>query len=141
MCKVSLQSRGTDNRNSGGAEGGFTLLEVLVALVILAVGMLGMASLTVSIISANQYSRDLTTGTTLAQQKMEELQSLGYAGISGVDVTQTENYNSIAGSPDFKRVTTIDVDAPAGTTMKTLTVTVFWDGDAKSVNLDTILAR
>ena len=45
---------------------GFTLIEVLVAIVILSVGLLGMASLTVAIIQGNKFSNDLTTATTLA---------------------------------------------------------------------------
>jgi len=64
------------NKNN---DNGFTLIEVLIAIVILSVGLLGMASLTVGIINGNRFSNDLTTATTLAQDKMEDIRRAGYA--------------------------------------------------------------
>lgn len=52
---------------------GFTLLEVMVAMVILSIGLLGMASLTASIIRNNVFSDDFTTATALAQDKLEAI--------------------------------------------------------------------
>ena len=52
-------------------EKGFTLLEILVALSILSIGLLGMAGLTTSIIHGNTLSKKVTTATTLGQDRME----------------------------------------------------------------------
>lgn len=57
---------------------GFTLLEVLIALVILAVGILGAASMQVSSMRGNSHAFDLTTAATLAADRMEILMALDY---------------------------------------------------------------
>lgn len=121
-------------------EKGFTLLEILVAITVLSIGLLGMAGLTTSIIHGNTLSKKVTMATTLGQDKMEDFRRLGYSGTPSTDTTTEENYNSIPGYPFYKRVTFIDVDNPS-LGMKTVTVTVFWNSDARSVALQTILAQ
>ena len=122
-------------------EKGFTLLEILVALSILSIGLLGMAGLTTSIIHGNTLSKKVTTATTLGQDRMEDLRRLGYSGTpSEIDTTTEEPYNSIPDYPFYRRVTFIDVKNPS-LGMKTVTVTVFWNSDARSVALQTILAQ
>ena len=119
---------------------GFTLIEILIAMLILSVGILGMAALTVGIINGNKLSNNLSAATTLAQDKMEDVRRLGYTGTSATTATVTEDYNSITGYATFKRVIVTTVDSPAPG-MKTITITTFWDSDGRSVELKTILAR
>ena len=52
---------------------GFTLLEFLIAVMILSVAMLGMATLTGAMISYNKEAFDNTRAVALAQGKMEQL--------------------------------------------------------------------
>ena len=119
---------------------GFTLLEILVAVIVLSIGMLGMAGLTTGIMRGNLRSMRMTTAMTLAQQKMETIRGLGHSGTPMMDNTATEDYNSIANHQSYKRVTSIKVAKPA-VGMKTVTVTVLWDGDARSTFLKTILGH
>lgn len=60
-----------------GSEGGFTLIEVLAAMVILAIGLLGLEALGIgaarSIASAAQQSRFASTATRLMEQKQLEI--------------------------------------------------------------------
>ena len=119
---------------------GFTLVEVLIAIVMLTIGLLGMATLTVGVMKGNSHSRELTTATTLAQDQMEEMKRLAYFNTPSTDTTTIEDYGSISGYPLFKRVTTTDVDNPA-VSIKMVLVTVFWGSDAKSVVLETLLTR
>lgn len=70
---------------------GFTLLEVMVSLVILSVGLLGLASQTVSVIKANSLSDNITRATALAEDKLEELKRLGYAHAQLQDTTSSNN--------------------------------------------------
>ncbi len=120
--------------------GGFTLLEVLVAMVILAVGLLGMASLSVGIIKGNELSKEVSSATTCAREKMEDVERLDYANTPATSGTVTEAYNSITEYPDYKRETVTSVDTPV-TDMKTITVTVYWDSDSHQVELKTFLAK
>ena len=113
---------------------GFTLIEILIALTLLAIGLLGMAGLTVGIMRGNSLSKEVTTATALAQDKMEDIKRLGYNGATA----QSEGYNSIAGYTHYRRDTVIDVDTP-NIGMKTVTVTVYWDSDAASVAVETFL--
>jgi type IV pilus assembly protein PilV len=57
---------------------GFTLLEVIIAISILTVGILAMASLQGSAIIANASATDITDATTLASDRLEKLASLAY---------------------------------------------------------------
>ena len=123
-----------------GKEGGFTLLEVLTAIVILTVALLGMAALVVGIIHGNAYSNDLTTATTLAQDKMEAVRGLGYSEIGAIG--DEEDENPVTGYPQFRRVTSIEgVGSSPHFGLKAVTVTVSWDSERQPVVLKTILSQ
>lgn len=57
---------------------GFTLMEVLIALAIFAIGILGVAKMQLSAISGNSSSRGWTEAATIGQQQLEMLMSLPY---------------------------------------------------------------
>jgi len=126
--------------DTGGFSGakGFTLIEVLIATLILAIGLLSLATLAGTVIRGNSFSNKMTTATTLAQDKMEEIKGLGYDNAD--TAAGTENYGSIADYVAYKRVATVSTDSPP-TGMKTVTVKVSWDADAHFVELKTILAE
>jgi len=123
-----------------GNEKGFNLIEVLIATVILTIGMLGIASLTVGTIKGNKVGRDVTTATTLAQDKMEDIVQQGYAALPSTDETITEDFGSIPNFPNNKRIVLINVDTPA-TRMKTVSVQSYWKGGSQPVILNTIISR
>jgi len=115
---------------------GFTLIEVLITLVILTIGLLGMAALTISVIQENAQSKKFTIATTLAETKLEAIKRVG----EPIPTTnQTEDYGDIAEYPKFKRVTVPDPNNPNDAT--TVTVTVFWDSDNHSVAFSTIIGE
>ena len=130
-------------KNPERSEKGFTLIEVLVAIVILSVGLLGMASLSVTIIKGNRLSNALTTATTLAQQRMEDISLAAEAdfttGVVGIDPP------AALPSPDDEYMLGVEVinDNPAPD-MKRVAVTVSWGGASKTdhnVELITILSQ
>jgi len=65
----------------GSAREGFTLLEVLVAMAIFSVAILGLAIGATSILRANQTSYFNTVAANLAQDKLEELKARTVANI------------------------------------------------------------
>jgi type IV pilus assembly protein PilV len=118
---------------------GFTLIEILIATVIITVASLGVASLTVGIIRGNAFSKRLTTATILAQDRLEEIKRLGYSK-AGTAVG-TENYGTIANFNGYKRVISVDADTPAPN-MKKINVSVYWRGyDKPAANVSTILSE
>lgn len=54
---------------------GMSLIEVMAAMLILAVGILGLAPLMVITIDANSFANELTEANTLAQDKIESLRN------------------------------------------------------------------
>jgi len=117
---------------------GFTLIEILIATVIITIVSLGAASLTVGIMRGNSFSKRLATATTLVQDRLEDVKRLGYTNVG--TAAGTQNYGSIANFTGYKSVVTVTNDTPAAK-MKTVNVTVFWDADNRSMQASTILAE
>jgi type IV pilus assembly protein PilV len=58
-----------------GQQGGFTIIEVLIALVVLLVGMAGILMLQLTSSEATSFSRHATEASVLAEDKMEVLRT------------------------------------------------------------------
>jgi len=87
--------------NSDGRSRGFSLIEVLIALAVLAVGLLAVARLQTAAINSLSFSRHLSTATQLAEQQIEFLRSLPYNAIDETDIPQDQfgaNIQSCQGS-------------------------------------------
>jgi Tfp pilus assembly protein PilV len=69
----------------GSAPGqrGFTVVEVLIALLVLMVGMAGILSLQLTSVQATAFSRHATEASVLAEDKMEQLRTVSTAGLLG----------------------------------------------------------
>jgi general secretion pathway protein I len=72
------------------ANGGFTLLEVMVALAVLAGSLMAVADLSGNALRNYNYSRDLSMATLLARGKMAELEEK-YEDVGFTDFDQTED--------------------------------------------------
>ena len=124
---------------------GFTLVEILIAILLLVIALVGLASVTVSVIKGNDLSRMVTTATTLAKDKMEELKNLsatsaGYDALTSGSQTGLEAIYTRAWTVGAVGATAPDNDT---TKMKKITVTVTWtwNGQSHSVTLNTIVLR
>jgi len=69
---------------------GFTLLEVMIALVIMAVGLLGLAALQLVAVKSNAFSSEMTYATMLAQQHAEVLKGLPFTDTKLTPGSHTE---------------------------------------------------
>jgi type IV pilus assembly protein PilV len=63
-------------RQSKSAQAGFSMVELLVAVVILAVGLLGLAELQVTAMKTNAQGHSIVAATSLAQQVIEQIVAL-----------------------------------------------------------------
>lgn len=73
--------------------GGFSLLEVMIAMAILAVGLLAIAGMQIIAIRANAQSREVTEAITLAMKHLDYLKSLPYDDPALDDTEETNNDN------------------------------------------------
>ncbi|MGH7793225.1 MAG: type IV pilus modification PilV family protein [Thermodesulfobacteriota bacterium] len=117
---------------------GFTLIEILIATVIITIASLGVATLTVGVMRGNSFSKRLTTATALIQDRLEEVKRLGYSNAG--TVVGTQSYGTIANFAGYKRVVSVSNNTPAAN-MKTIDITVYWDADKRSVKASTILSE
>ena len=107
--------------------GGFTLVEIMIAVFLLTVALMGLISVTVMVINGNDFSRRMTTATTLAKDRIEQLKRTSYSAVAANVTTDYWNVDSSAGSSGayFTRVTTVTDSTPAAN-MKTVVVVVSW---------------
>jgi type IV pilus assembly protein PilV len=128
------------------ASGGFTLIEVMIALFILVVALLGLISTTVVVVKANSFSKTMTTATTLAKDRLEQLKNASYTALAGGTDYATAGstvQTSPSASSMFTRTWTVTADGTPATGMKTIQVTVQWNWQNASHNVDlrTIVAE
>jgi type IV pilus modification protein PilV len=72
-------------------ERGFTLIEAMVATVVLTVGLLAMAELLAVSLRMHQLGRNSTTATRLAQDKFEEMMKMNFSTNPAIQVTNCAN--------------------------------------------------
>lgn len=130
---------------------GFTILEVLVAISILTVGLLAVASMQVAGMHTNAQAKNVTEGINWAQDKLEELIALPYndpnnLGLHDVDNDGALGLGNTGGAADYSETRGIFViywnvaeDTPV-TSSKTIRIIATWQdkGITKSVLLNYI---
>ena len=114
---------------------GFSLIEMLIALVILAISLLAVAGLMATTTRNNSFGGHMTEASTFAQDKLEELKLFSWNNIVGGADTRPGstgiNYNrawnvSILANPT----------PPPNDLLKTVTISVNWnDGINRSINI------
>jgi prepilin-type N-terminal cleavage/methylation domain-containing protein len=112
---------------------GWTLIEVLVAVVILCVGLLAVGTMQISAIRGNFMGGNTSIALTLASQKMEDLFNKNYtdaALANGAHTEQVSDSGVVAAGGFYRRDWTI-ADTVTGASnwpmMKEIAVTVTWD--------------
>ncbi|MFN2455162.1 MAG: prepilin-type N-terminal cleavage/methylation domain-containing protein [Pyrinomonadaceae bacterium] len=130
------------------SEQGFTLIETVIALLIMMIAGLGIASLFAFSINYNSGANDRALAQVVAQQQMERLRQSAFSDASLITPSSTETVVSAGRS--YTVLTTICADAAAGcggsATLKKLTVQVTPQGAGaawvrSSVRIETLRAN
>ena len=124
-----------------GNQSGFTLLEVLIAISILTVGLLGVAQMQIMGIKGNYFSGNTTTVLALAGEKMEDLLGKSYSDAELTNGNHPDTNNPIdetgqAGGT-YSRMWIVTDNTPI-TDTKTVMVNVSWDNASHQISLSCI---
>lgn len=120
---------------------GFTLVEIIVAITVVAVGLLGVFQVLSTTIVTNADARNRSFATRYAMQRLEEVRNTPFAALSSQSATQDSSLSSEL-SPDAtweRRVTT-----PVGTTnLRAVLITVRWTSgkQPQSISLGTLVQQ
>lgn len=122
-------------------ESAFTLIEVSLAMAILLIGVVGVATLVPLSIDANMRSKNIATATILAESKIEEMKK-----DAAISVTNWTSIDSVAETPfsspydNFRWKTTVTTVPPG---LKYVTLSIIWTTRAKILNenFDLIIAK
>jgi type IV pilus modification protein PilV len=118
---------------------GFSLIEVLIALVILSIALLGLAGLMVTTTKSNSYGNQMTEAVTFGQDKLEELR------ITRRDLIVSGN-DEVQGSTGFPysrswTISTLPNPTPPPTDLqKAITLTVSWNQGKNSIRLLSLIS-
>lgn len=141
----------TDETRQARSRAGFSMLEIMIALGVLSLGVLGMTAGQLASIKLSGDSRSQTTAMSLAQQQVETIQTMTATDVK--DLVDAVGYpsdptNPIYPNPDadntlsFNRSWVVAEDTPEVGVI-TVTVTVNWTderGTNRAVRLRTLKA-
>ena len=107
---------------------GFTVVEVLVALSIFSIGVLGLATMQISAIRTNAFAYRVNVATILAQDLLEDYKRLGYDGIPSTGNYTDNNPLNEKGENDDAGIYSRTWTVADNGWRKITTVTVAWRG-------------
>jgi type II secretory pathway pseudopilin PulG len=108
MKTEQLSDRQQNVGRVNGSEGGFTLIEATIAIFVTVVGLVSVAGMFTMAMKTNASSRNLTTATTFAQDKLEQLGAASFQKL--IDPSKMKSNPNSHGPDDAYSVGAIDQD-------------------------------
>src|SRR2546421_9452972 len=100
------------SRQNGASEAGFTLIEAVIAMLVTVIGLVSIAGMFTLAMKTNASSRNFTTATTFAQDRLEQLGAVSFQGL--VDPSRMSPNPGSHGADDAYVVGSLEYDAAAG---------------------------
>ena len=104
---------------------GFTLVEVVIAMLIGTVGLLALSGILVKVMTTNQRATDISIATALARQKIEQIKLTEYNSVNSQDEYSLDENGRERSGGKYTRLTRVTENA-AGFNTKTVDVTVYF---------------
>jgi Tfp pilus assembly protein PilV len=125
--------------NWGKNNGGFSLIEVLIGMVFLAIGLLAIAGLQITSVRGNFLSNNLMQATYVAQDRLEFLKNKPYDSVELDAVNNKDDIKVPISGVDYNGKYTIINNVSR---YKEITYTVTWnDGTNHSISFSTIRSQ
>ena len=148
MAGNKMNKQRTANREQNTSRG-FTLVEVMIAFVVLLLGMLGVLSMQYYAITGNAASRELRIATNLSQEIIEQMKSTPYNNLASINPRTLPSDATFSGGVTFTRRSWTFADCVGltltgddGTCNASLVPTCAFDPDgAKVVPVSAVRAR
>lgn len=158
MMKNSFKNDSAGVRAKQRGARGFSLIEALVALLVVSFGMLAVASFQLNLYRSSDLAKQRTEATRLAQQKIEELRAFARVETHGgsphilnytddvVTGTEVLASSTVQSNTDFTRTWTVTPFPAASDTEKRVVVVVSWADRTSTtvqheVRLFTVIAK
>lgn len=125
-------------------QGGFTLVELLIAMALSTVGLLGLLALQMIAINGNMMSRNFGEAIGIAQQRLEVAERTPYASLATLAESATANIDpttDVAGTATqaiYTRTTTVTANADNTTDVQ---VVVGWSDTQNRSHSITLLTK
>jgi len=134
---------------SNPSHGGFTLLEVMVAMLLLAIALLGLMALQIRSVRSNAFSNCMTVASCFARNQIETLRSQSADDWDSLsDGTFTDTVRDIdkdsgAARMVFTREWKIETDPNSNGRIRNVSVAVSWrqDGHPHQIDVSTRIAK
>jgi len=126
---------------------GFTLIECIAAVLILGVGLVGVAGSMTAALLSNQKASDMQLAISIAQSTIEEMRSQGFGSVTYDDFPATATQTTEPELADLHagtRTIVITNNYGGNTRLKKVAVTVSWRGrnaTPVSITLETIVTN
>lgn len=111
-------------------EHGLTLVEMLIALVILVVGFLSVVMVLWLSINSGRFTRDMTMAANLGQDMLERFTALSYSSLSDTDGAFEAYTSANASAVGYVREVKVEDNVPE-TGIKTVTVRIRWNSSGR----------
>jgi type II secretory pathway pseudopilin PulG len=123
------------------SQNGFTLVELIVTATYVAAASAAIIGIFITVGKMNRYSRNMTTATALAEQKIEVYRDAGYAAIPVGSPAEDFSSQLPANFGSPKAAVANVTESPVGLKKVDVVITYTDDGRPKKVELTTLVAQ
>ena len=103
---------------------GFSLVEVVIAIMIGTVGLMALAGILVKVMTTNRMATDIAIATALARQKIEQIKLTEYNYVEDEEENNLDANGNVISGGKYTRITQV-TETPA-LNIKTVAVTVYF---------------